>query len=150
MSNEEFYRKIGRVYCPYFKDHIYFTRSGLEHLKFKNKFKIRNKRDREVRFRLLPKSKITLEISATIQGISTRKRFEYKYVNNRQECLLLEVTYYEFIAIIDNLKLKTIIKQIENDRKIFLSVIPLFKLKTPPFEDDGFNEHLVTAECRDG
>jgi hypothetical protein len=138
-SNEEFYRSIEKVYCPYFKDYIYFNDVGLEHLRFKNSFTIRPTKDSVVRFNLMSKVVKILTISHTLQGISNRNRFENRFVNGRKEKALLFVKYYEFIAIIDTKKIKIIIKQTEGNPKIFLSVIPLYKEKTPLHESDGFS-----------
>ena len=37
LKSEEFYKSIGEVHCPYFKEKIIFNAKGLEHLKFKSK-----------------------------------------------------------------------------------------------------------------
>ncbi len=148
--NKEFYKSIGKVYCPYFKDYIHFTRVGFEHIKYKTKYKARNERDQYVRFKLLPVSVKVISLSHTLQGITSQKRFEERLIHNRKEIALLLVVYYEFIAIIDEKKIKVVIKEIDNRNKVFLSIILLFKEKTPLEESDGFIEHLATAECRDG
>ena len=133
---EDFYARIGQVYCPYFRESVYFTRTGFEHLKLKHKYKARTEKDRAMRFRLLPIALKLLSSSYTLQGKIARNNFEYRYINNRKEIALVLVTYYEFMAIIDGKKIKVIIKQIENNERIFLSVIPLFKQKMPPVRDD--------------
>lgn len=153
MDKEEvkkIYKNIEKVYCPYFKDNIYFTRTGFEHLYFKNKFRARNEKDQKMRVRLLPIAVKIIKLSNTLQGNISQKRFEERFIHNRKEIALVPVTYYEFMAIIDEKKVKVVIKQILNCEKIFLSIIPLFKQKSPPVESDGFSEHLATAECRDG
>ncbi|MEK7095228.1 MAG: hypothetical protein AAB917_01045 [Patescibacteria group bacterium] len=138
-GNEKIYKDIGKVYCPYFKDYINFTRVGFEHLNFKNKYRARPAKDRNMRFKLLPLAVQILSLSHTLQNISSRNRFEERTVNNRRETALMLVIYYEFIAIISQKRMKIIIKQIESRDKIFLSVIPFFKQKTPPEEGDGFS-----------
>ncbi len=134
---EEFYKKIGKVYCPYFKEEIHFTSEGLFHLKFKTKFKARVTKDAQTRLRLIPTAIGIIKASHTLQGKDVRQNFEFRFVNSRKELALRTVTYYELIAIIDNVKAKVILKQIENEHKTFLSVIPLFKQKTPPVGDDS-------------
>jgi hypothetical protein len=138
-EKEKFYKSIGKVYCPYFKDDIYFSDKGLEHLGFKNYFTPRTNADSSMRFKLLPCVVEIIRLSNTFQGFTSRNRFEYRFTNNRKEKALSFVKYYEFMAIINNRKMKVIIKQIENGNKMFFSVIPLFKEKTPPFEGDGFS-----------
>jgi hypothetical protein len=133
---EKIYKAIGKVYCPYFKGSIHFTRDGYEHLKFKTKFKARNARDRDMRFRLLPIALQILGDSHTLQNRVLSRRFEDRYVNSRKESALLTVIYYEFMAIIQEKRVKVVIKQVENSEKIFLSVIPMFKQKMPLPESD--------------
>ncbi len=134
---EEFYKKIGKIYCPYFKEDIHFTHEGLFHLKFKKKFKARVAKDSQVRFRLLPIAIKILGASHTLQGKVSRQSLEFRFVNARKEIAFRRVTYYEFIAILDQTKAKVILKQIEDEHKTFLSVIPLYKQKTPPVGDDS-------------
>lgn len=35
IKGEEIYSNLKEIYCPYFKDKIYFNSQGIEHLKFK-------------------------------------------------------------------------------------------------------------------
>src|ERR1035437_103950 len=128
-SFEEYYKSIGRVYCPYFKEYIHFTDEAFNHLQFKNKYTLRSTKDRDMRIRLVPVAIQIIGASHTLQGKSWKKRFEYRYVNSRKELILTGVWCYEFIAIINEQKAKVIIKQVEGNEKIFLSVIPAFKQK---------------------
>jgi len=136
MDVDEKYGSIGKVYCPYFKEYIYFTRTGLEHLKFKSKFKARPEKDYHMRVRLLPTAVQIIGQSHTLQGKSSRRRFEHRYMHGRKETALMCVSYFEFIAIIENTRAKVVIKQIENGEKVFLSIIPDFKQKTSLEESD--------------
>jgi len=135
-SFEEYYKSIGKVYCPYFKEYIHFTDAGLKHIRFKNEHTVRTSKDRETRIRLVPIAVEIIGASHTLQDKTWQKRFEYRYVNSRKELALTGVTCYEFLAIIKDLKAKVVIKQIENNKKIFLSVIPLFKQKMPLEQSD--------------
>lgn len=38
------------------------------------------------------------------------------------------VTYYEFIAVLDNVRIKVIVKEVEGGEKHFWSVIPLWNI----------------------
>ncbi len=138
-EREKFYKSIGKVYCPYFKEQIHFTELGFEHIRFKNKNTTRTPKDQEVRMKLLPVAVKIISLSNTLQGKLSRNRFEERLVNNRNEMALTSVTYYEFMAIIDSRKAKVVIKEIIGKEKVFLSIIPLFKQKTPPIEGDGFS-----------
>ncbi len=135
---KEKYDSISKVYCPYFKQHVYFTRMGYEHIFFKKKYKARNETDLEMRVKLFPLAIKLLGTTSTIQDVQHRNRFEERYINSRKEVALVSVTYYEFIALINEKKIKTVLKQIIGGNIVFLSIIPLLKQKSPPFEGDGF------------
>ncbi|MDE2188434.1 MAG: hypothetical protein KGJ35_01755 [Patescibacteria group bacterium] len=135
-SFEAFYKNIGKIYCPYFKDYIHFTDVGIDHLRFKNKFTLRTEKDRDMRIKMLPRAIHLIGKTVTLQNRSYRRRFETRYINSRKENILTDVKYYEFVAIIEERHIRVVIKQIENKEKVFLSVIPLFKQKMPLEESD--------------
>ena len=136
---EKFYKSIGKVFCPYFNEYVFFTELGFEHLRFKNKNKARNSKDRDVRMSLIPTAINIINITRTLQDKISRNRFEERLINNRSEFAMTLVTYYEFLALVNNKKIKIIIKEIAGKDKVFLSVIPLYKQKSPPIEGDGFS-----------
>jgi hypothetical protein len=137
MEEGEYYKSIQKVYCPYFKEYIHFTDVGFNHLRFKNHHTARSIKDRNMRFSLLSAAVKIIADSHTLQGKKQKLRMEERYVNNRKETALMLVTYYEFIAIIRERKVTVIIKQIVGWDKVFLSVIPTFKQKTPSEDDDS-------------
>lgn len=123
-EKEALYKTFGEVYCPYFKEKIAFNVLGLEHLKFKSLRMARLEEDQYMRFVLLHLAPEVISLSHTVQGIRTTKTFEEVRVNNRTEHTLKNVTYYEFIAVIKNDRVKIILKQVENGQKVFLSIVP--------------------------
>jgi hypothetical protein len=131
-----FYKSIGKLYCPYFKDFIHFTDTGFNHLQFKNKHTLRSLKDRDMRMKHLPLAIKLIGQSHTLQNKAYRNRFEERHVNARREIALLSVIYYEFIAVIEEKRLKVVVKQVENREKTFLSIVPLFQQKMPPEESD--------------
>ncbi len=139
INFEKFYKSIGKVFCPYFNEYVFFTELGYEHLRFKNKNTARTMRDRQMRTSLIPTAIKIISLSSTLQGKSSRNRFEERFVNNRKEVALRYVQYFEFMAVINDKKTKVVVKQIENQELIFLSIIPLYKQKSPPAEGDGFS-----------
>jgi hypothetical protein len=128
LKAEELYKSFDKVYCPYFKGEIFFNSFGLEHLKFKKTRKARLEKDQHTRFKLLHLAPVVISLSNTIQGIRITKSFEEVKINTRRVHLLKEVTYYEFIAVIKNDRVRIIIKQIENGDKFFWSVIPAWQI----------------------
>jgi len=136
---EKYYKSIGKIFCPYFNEYVHFTELGYEHLRFKNKNVARKSKDRKVRSGLIPLVVDILKITRTVQGMISKNRFEERLVNSRKEFALTLVTYYEFIAVVRDRKVKIIVKEIVGKNKVFLSVIPVYKQKTPPAEGDGFS-----------
>jgi len=121
---ELFYGAIGEVFCPYFNESITFNAKGLKHLKFKDDRKARPANEQYARLRLVHKAPEVLKASHTIQGIWVTKRMEQQKTNSRWESVLKQVTFYEFIAIIDDARMKVIVKEVEGGEKHFWSVIP--------------------------
>ncbi len=125
---ELLYSNLGEVWNPYLKQKIIFNSKGKEHLKFKEKHKARLIHDQYVRMKLLKYAPIVIQDSKTLQGINETKIFELNRSNHRNEQILVDVTYFEFIAVIDRkVRIKVIIKQIENKQPYFWSIIPFWK-----------------------
>jgi len=127
-DTEAFYKKIGSVKCPYFKDRIAFNAKGLKHLKFKSNQKARTKNDQYSRLKLLYFAPQVLKESHTLQGIWQTKKFERQKTSGEWKYFMKDIIFYEFIAILDNIRLKVIIKNVIGGEKHFLSVIPYWRI----------------------
>ena len=125
-KGEILYQELGSIHCPYFDDLVYFNSHGLEHLKFKRRNKTRSLRDKSMRFKLLPLVPQILKLSRTVQGVWETKHFERVRVHSRTDTILKNVTFYEFIAVLDDRRIKVIIKQVENGQRFFWSIIPFW------------------------
>lgn len=125
---EKLYASIGEIYCPYFKEKISFNTKGLKHLKFKSDQVARVRDDQYTRLKLLPFVAEVLRKSHTVQGIWSTKKFEDQKTSSRWEHVLKEVTFYEFIAVLENVRMKVIVKQVLGGEKHFWSVIPYWKI----------------------
>ena len=139
-AGEAFYKKLGDIYCPYFKEHITFNSYGIEHLVFKSRNKMRLEQDQYMRFKLLPLVPEILGLSHTIQGTQETKKFERVRINSRTETLLKPVNYYEFIAILRRNRIRIVVKQIDSGKKFFWSIIPLW----------GMNRKTMSRVLYDG
>ena len=125
---DKFYAEINEVYCPYFKEKIAFNAKGLKHLKFKSDQVARMREDQYARLKLLPTAVEVLKKSHTVQGVWSTKKFEDQKTNSRWEHVFKDVTFYEFIAVIQNVRVKVIIKEILGGEKHFWSVIPYWDI----------------------
>lgn len=126
IEGETFYKSLKEIHCPYFKDKVSFSSQGLEHLKFKQRGKARLEQDQYMRFKLIHLAPEVIKISSSLQGVWETKRFEHVKTNNKWQKMLKHVTYYEFMAVIKRNRVKIVVKQIENGKKIFWSIIPFW------------------------
>jgi hypothetical protein len=110
-DGEKFYKNIKNIYCPYLKVKVSFNAKGLEHIKMKNRNKSRTKSDQYLRLKFLKLIPYILSKSGTLQEF-----------NNRGG-----VKYFGFIAIVNNIRLKIIIKKKNNNNPYFWSIIPFWK-----------------------
>ncbi len=139
-EGELWYKSLQEVYCPYFKEKISFSSHGLEHLKFKRRDKARSEKDQYMRFKLLHLVPEILKSSHTLQGILETKQFEKVRMHSRTDTIMKPVKFYEFIAVIKRNRVKIIIKQIDDGRKFFWSIIPFW----------GMNDKTMSRLFHDG
>jgi len=126
IKGEELYKTLEPVQCPYFKEKVYFNAQGLEHLKFKQRNGARNRQDQYMRFKMLRFAPEVLRLSQTVQGIFHTKHLERVRINSRTDTIMKEVSYYEFVAVVEKVRVKVIVKQIENRQLLFWSIIPFW------------------------
>ena len=137
MTDEEFikfktefenrYKQIGTVRCPYLNDDVAFNAMGLEHLKFMRKNHARVIGDQLIRMRLFPSAPEILKLSHTVQGVTHTRHLEPIRTNQRNEIKMLSVSYYEFVAILHDKRVRVVVKKIDNGPKFFWSIIPFWK-----------------------
>jgi hypothetical protein len=127
-TGETLYKTLGEVHCPYFNEKVVFNAKGLEHLKFKKKHHARSTDDQYIRFKLLKIAPEVLRLSKTIQGISEQKVFELNRSNQRNEYLMVNAMFYEFIAVLDGVRVRVVVKQVGTAPKYFWSIIPFWKI----------------------
>lgn len=126
IKAEEFYDTIKEVHCPYFAEKIAFNAKGIKHLKFKTDQQARPRNDQYVRLKLVYFAPEVLKLSKTVQGISEKKKLEHRNINSRWEYVMKLVRHYEFIAVLNGVRVKVIVKEVEGGEKHFWSVIPFW------------------------
>ncbi len=124
---EDIYKNIGKVYCPYFKEEVVFNTKGLDHVKFKSWNKPRSRFDQYIRLKLLYLSPEILKRSHTVQGVWVTKGWERRKKYGKWEKLMVETSYYEFVAVIGKARIKIIVKEISAGPKFFWTIIPFWK-----------------------
>ncbi len=126
LRGEELYKGFERINCPYFNELVYFNAQGLDHLIYKRTDKERLEQDCRMRFKLLYLAPVILRLTRTLQGFSCRKGFERVRRNGVIKHIAVERRYYEFIAIIDSVRVRIIVKQVDSGQFMFWSIIPFW------------------------
>jgi hypothetical protein len=125
-DSRTYYHQIGKVRCPALEnDFIHFTSEGFNHLVFKGNRKERDKGEQIARFKLLPLAAKLISLATTYQQTEqTLQEFRVeKFKKTIHESKV--VTYWGIIGILDNRKIKVIIRRVgEHGQKHFWSVIP--------------------------
>ena len=124
---EDFYKTIGDVHCPYFKEAVHFNVAGLDHVKFKDWRKVRSSKDLFMRLKLLHLAPEVIKLSRTVQGISETKEFVRRKVHSRWDTVLTIITYYEFVAVLENRRVRVVVRHLAGGEKHFWSIQPFWK-----------------------
>ena len=126
-EGKTFHKNIGSVYCPYFLDYVNFGPEGLEHLEFKTGGIPRKRPDLFRRFKLIELAPEVIKNSKTLQGF--RKIRSPVQIKNPGvlESVFTNVKYYEFIAVLDDERIKVVVKQLDDSEKFFWTIIPNWK-----------------------
>lgn len=127
-SAEEEYKKIKRVKCPYLNDYVHFNTVGFQHLLFKDWNKTRSRTEQYIRLKLIKLAPLVISKSHTLQEFDERKIFIRQNINSRWESRMKTVYYYVFVAIINEARIKIIVKEIEGGVKTFYSLYPSWKV----------------------
>ncbi len=121
------YKNFGNVFCPYLKKEVAFNAKGLEHIKFKGRNKARSTVDQYIRLRSLPLVKNIINLSHTLQGFQERK--EMVMVKNKKwGTIMKSVNYYEFVAVVKDVRVRVIIKNVDGGEPHFWSIIPFWRM----------------------
>jgi len=127
-SAEAFYKTIGSVQCPYFNEKVNFNTDGLEHLKFKAWNRARKRSDQFMRLKLIKLAPEVLRSSRTLQGIWETKSPVRRKRHGVWESVYTNVTYYEFVAVLEQKRVKVIVKQFLGGEKFFWTMIPYWRM----------------------
>ena len=125
---EEEYKMADFVCCPYLKKDISFNAKGLEHVKFKRRNQARSMQDQFIRLRSLPLAKKIISLSHTLQGFQERNEMVRIKGKGKWKHKMKGVEYYEFVAVIKDVRVRVIVKQVDGGELHFWSIIPFWKM----------------------
>lgn len=124
---EVFYKAIQPIWCPYFQEKVNFNADGLKHIKFKQWNRARSRDDQFMRLKLIRLAPEIVKNSKTLQGIWETKLPIRRKRHGKWESAYMDVTYYEFIAVLERKRLKVIVKQVVGGQKLFWTLIPYWR-----------------------
>ena len=124
---QEVYRTLGQIRCPYFQANVHFNALGFEHLRRKSWNRGRDRRDQFMRLKHVARAPEILRLSRTVQGIEETHEWERRHKHGRWEKALVPVTYYEFVAVLEQRRFKVVVKQLPGGQRIFWSLIPFWR-----------------------
>lgn len=142
----KFYFSTKFVRCPALENQVIsFTSEGLNHLYYKNT-RPRISHDQFMRLKVLDLAKKLLEITTTIQEKEEIiQDFDVK-INKKRQKISKSVKYFGFIAILENKKIKVIVRKVRDGQLQFWSIIPFWK--TTKHGDIKFADYS-TGELKD-
>jgi hypothetical protein len=124
---ETLYKRIGSAPCPFLGKSVGFNREGLEHISFKSWNRARLIADQYMRFKLLHLAPKVLSLSNTVQGVQRIKKFVRQKRGKKWENLLKDITYYEFVAVMKDVRVRVVIRRIAGGEPHFWSIIPYWR-----------------------
>lgn len=133
---ESFYKGLDSVVCPYFHEKVNFNTDGFEHIKLKAWNRARARPVQFMRLKLIHMAPEVIKSSRTLQGIWRTKLPIRRKRHGKWEAVFTEVTYYEFIAVLEDRRVKVIVKQLQGGEKFFWTLIPSWGI-------DQFNRRIL-------
>ena len=127
LRAEGMYSSWSQIKCPYFQGSVHFNTEGFRHLLFKSWNRGRDRRDQFMRLKFIARAPEILRLTRTVQGIEQTTEWERRHRHGRWEKLLIPVTYYEFVAVIEQRRFKVIVKQLTGGERVFWSLIPFWR-----------------------
>jgi hypothetical protein len=130
------FQTLKPVHSPALGGAIQFTSEGFEHIIYKRARAERERTSQMMRLKLLPRAVALIELSTTYQEYEESiKRFEVKRHKKRMQ-ESKTVRYWGIIAIIENRKIKVIVRKIGNGQMHFWSIVPAWT--TNKYRDTKF------------
>ena len=121
---QELYNSTGKIFSPLLNEKVSFSSEGFNHIMFKAGGKGRERSSQVLRFQLLERAIKLLKISTTYQEYEENAKSVIVEEHKKKVSKWKIVKYWGLIGIIDNRKIKVIVRKIGNGNIHFWSVIP--------------------------
>lgn len=123
-ETESYYRNLPNKICPALVVPVLFSSHGFNHLIYRKGRTERDRASQIMRFKLFSRAYDLISMTTTFQEYeSTTKEFTVKKYK-RKVSVIKQVQYWGLIAIINDRKIKVILRKIGNGEVHFWSVIP--------------------------
>lgn len=122
---ELYYKSLDSVFCPAINDYVSFGMSdGFHHIIHKSKGNIRDQKEQMMRFKLLRRGVSLIELTTTFQEFEESTMSVKVKINKTRTIVQKSIKYWGLIAIINDRKIKVILRKIGNGKIQFWSIIP--------------------------
>lgn len=113
------------IHSPVLNEYIHFTAEGFNHILYKGSRHERDRESQQMRFKLLTRATKLIAISTTYQEYEERMKECVVKVKKTKVKKTKRIQYWGIIAIIDNRKIKVIVRKIgDNGQMHFWSIVP--------------------------
>ena len=116
------------IHNPYLDSEVTLNSDGFHHLQFSAR-RERNKKEQLLKFSLLPLALTVIKKSSTLQEYRKVLSPVGKTSKRDGSTSMKEIEYWGFIAIINEVKVKVILRRVGDGNFTFWSVMPYSKLK---------------------
>lgn len=120
---EMLYKTIGSISCPYFGKKITFNSDGFHHLRYNPSGSEREKEAQLHKFGLLPNASVIIEKSGTVQEYRKQWGVTGRRKANDGSREMKEMQYWGFLAIIGQIRIRVIIRQVGTGDPHFWSIM---------------------------
>ncbi|MDB5237034.1 MAG: hypothetical protein JWL88_136 [Parcubacteria group bacterium] len=121
---QELYSGTKPLYCPALGEKVHFTAEGFNHILFGKKKSERDPSQQLARFSLLERAVRLIGLSTTYQEFEeTSKEIEVKWKKKRM-LRDVPILYWGLIAIVQNRKIRVVLRKVGTGNIHFWSVIP--------------------------
>lgn len=133
----EYYMSLGQVYCPYLNGYVEFTLKGFRRILSKGHSgrKLRSTKEQMLRLSLFKLAVKLIRVTTTLQEYSSDVIWIRCSRYKKNERKMTNVVHWSFVAILNDKRIKVIVKKAGDGKPYFWSIIPNWKTK----------KHLSTA-----
>lgn len=122
---ENYYKALNPIFCPAIKEEVSFAMSeGFHHIVHKSKGNQREQKEQMLRFRLLKRGVSLIGMTTTFQEYEETTVSVKIKIKKKKVIAERTVKYWGLIAILNDRKIKVILRKIGNGKIHFWSIIP--------------------------